>query len=194
MEERRKNWTLWIILAIVVGLLLSCSLGALAGGFAGYFAGQKAARQMGTFDRRFDFRFEPWPSEPMPQLPEPRIPEELPFRDEREGALLIDVVEDSPADRAGLRVGDIIFEIDGDPLVEARSLSDRISQHDSGDRIELRISRGGRESTVQVKLGRDPGKGGETPWLGVTYRTIPWFRFGTWPRLRVEPGDPSLDD
>ena len=41
MEERRKNWTLWIILAIVVGLLLSCGLGALAGGGAGDATGSK---------------------------------------------------------------------------------------------------------------------------------------------------------
>lgn len=191
MEEQRKNWTLWIIVAIVVALLLGCGLGALAGGLAGYCAGKKAAHRLGPLDRRFGFRFEPWPSEPVPKVPEPRIPEELPFRDEREGALLTDVVEDSPADRAGLRVGDIIVEIDGKPLVEAETLADRISRYDPGDEVEIRVSEGRRERVIHVKLGRNPEKGGETPWLGVTYRTIPWFRFGTLPRFRFDLGDPD---
>ena len=144
---------------------------------------------------RLQFRIQPWwlePAEgdepdapewrraPLPELPTPPVPgPEWPFQ---MGALVVEVIEDSPADSAGLRVGDTILEIDGGLLVEAGSLSDRIMDHDPGDVVVLLVSRGGRERTMKVTLGQHPDKARGVPWLGLSYEMVPraghTFRFG----------------
>ncbi len=167
MEEKKSNRSLWIILAIIVGLLLICGISAVAGGMAGYVAGKRAA----TSERSRDM----WRELPQLEIPTPRIPENLPELElpslGKGGALVTEVVEDSPAERAGLRQGDIILEVNGETLSEI-SLSEMLSDYDPGDEIELLIWRQGRERTVTVTLGRHPDKGGETPWLGIYYQQI----------------------
>lgn len=182
MEEQKRNWTLWIILVLIVGLLLSCGVGAFAGGIAGYYAGQIAADGICSHQGPFGYRMEPrprgpWRIEPEPRMPEMPVPEILPER--LGGVEVIDVVQDGPADRAGLRVGSIIFEVNGEPLDDDDRLSEIISRYDPGDVVELLIAQGGRKRVIVVELGRHPDKGGETAWLGITYRPapLPQFRF-----------------
>ena len=166
MEEKKRNWTLWIIVAAIAGLLMGCAVGALSGGLVGYGVGQRAASRAWMMPGEgFNFRFE------TPQV-EPRIPEIGPlFR--RGGALITDVVEGSPAAKAGLRAGDVITAIDDSALPDDGDLAPRLSRYDPGDEISLTIVRNGRERTVEVTLGRNPDKGGETPWLGIYYQSQP---------------------
>ncbi len=174
MEE--KNKSLWIVLVVILGVLLSCSVSALVGGTAGYLAGRKAAGAacLPEHPRRFRIELEqhqtPQLVPPKPRMPEQRIPEVG-----RGGALITEVIEGSPADRAGLRVGDIIVEVDGQPL-EGAALGDILLGYDPGDMVELGIVRNGRVRGVPVELGRHPEKGGETPWLGVFYQMLPGSR------------------
>ena len=180
MEEGKGKLALWIALAVIVGLLLTCMVAGLAGSVAGYFAGKRAAslvRQPELFGRR---------ALPVPRLPEievpiPEIPEEFPQPDvfpwRGGGALVVTVTEDGPADDAGLRPGDVIVEVDGEPLGEDDTLAERISLYEPGDELELQIIRRGRERTIKVGLGRHPDRGGKTPWLGIEYQSLPDFRF-----------------
>lgn len=63
------------------------------------------------------------------------------------------VVADSPADKAGLKVNDIILEINGDRIDEAHPLGSRISQYAAGDEVTIKYLRDKKESTLKLKLG-----------------------------------------
>ena len=78
-----------------------------------------------------------------------------------DGALVSQVAPGSPAAAAGLRVGDVIQRIDGQPTVQAGALSARIAQAVPGERIALGVWRQGKALDVTVTLGR-AGEGAQT--------------------------------
>jgi serine protease Do len=67
---------------------------------------------------------------------------------EREGLLVRGVEDGSPADRAGIREGDLLVEAAGRPLADADSLPAILAE--AGMPIELKIVRGDEERTVSV--------------------------------------------
>jgi serine protease Do len=66
------------------------------------------------------------------------------------------IVSGSPADKAGLKAGDIITKVAGAAITEANSLQSLIGQHKVGDTIELTILRDGKTQTVRVTLAQAP--------------------------------------
>lgn len=70
-----------------------------------------------------------------------------------EGALVSEVLKDSPADKAGLKQGDIIVECNDLPVKAIGSLRNEISLMDPGSKIKLKINRNGKMSTLTVTLG-----------------------------------------
>lgn len=62
------------------------------------------------------------------------------------------IITGSPADKAGLKIGDIITEVSGEKIAEGSSLPDILYKHKKGDQIELTILRGGQETKVGVSL------------------------------------------
>jgi S1-C subfamily serine protease len=72
---------------------------------------------------------------------------------ERDG-LLVRVVEDGgPADRAGLRTGDLVVEAGGRPVTDADQLYEVLDQAGEDQSLTLRVVRGTDELTVTVGLG-----------------------------------------
>jgi serine protease Do len=72
---------------------------------------------------------------------------------ERDG-LLVRVVEDGgPADRAGLRTGDLVVEAGGRPVTDADELYEVLDQVGEGQTLTLRVVRGTDELTVTVSFG-----------------------------------------
>ncbi len=69
------------------------------------------------------------------------------------GVLIDDVVDESPADEAGLHSGDVIIEMDGDEIVDSDDVTRIIGGHDPGDEVEVKILRNGKEKTYAVELG-----------------------------------------
>ncbi|MBM2820642.1 MAG: putative HtrA2 peptidase [Candidatus Berkelbacteria bacterium] len=75
------------------------------------------------------------------------------------GALLIGVsgqspvVSGSPADKAGLKSGDIILELNGDRVDENHPLASLIPKYQPNEEITLKILRDGEEETIKLKLG-----------------------------------------
>ncbi|WP_200305897.1 S1C family serine protease [Streptomyces adelaidensis] len=67
------------------------------------------------------------------------------------------VTEGGPADRAGLRSGDVITEVDGQRVHSGEELIVKVRAHRSGDRLELTLQRGGKEQTVTLTLGSSDG-------------------------------------
>jgi putative serine protease PepD len=72
------------------------------------------------------------------------------------GALISQVTAGSPADRAGLRTGDVVTAIDGQAVQDFSELGARIRAHAPGDRVELRVVRDGNETTVTATLAQRP--------------------------------------
>lgn len=64
------------------------------------------------------------------------------------------VVKNSPAEKAGIKAGDIILEIDGEKLSKERSLASVIRDKKIGDKITIKILRGGSEKIFTVTLGK----------------------------------------
>jgi serine protease Do len=81
------------------------------------------------------------------------IAEGLGMRDTR-GALVAEAQADSPAQRAGVRPGDVIVAINGEALNDARSLAQRIGAMAPGTSVQLGVLRNGREEIITVTLGQ----------------------------------------
>jgi S1-C subfamily serine protease len=62
----------------------------------------------------------------------------------------------SPAAKAGLKDGDIVVAVDGDPVDQDHDLSTRILPHVPGDVVALSVIRGGRTMEIRVTLGTLP--------------------------------------
>lgn len=76
------------------------------------------------------------------------------MNDVPEGVYVIEVVKDSPADKAGLVAEDIITKIDTTRLVgDSAELSKLVSQKKVGDQLSLTVWRDGKEETITVTLG-----------------------------------------
>lgn len=75
------------------------------------------------------------------------------FGYEGPGALVGDVVAGGPGDASGLRSGDIITALDGQPVAAASELKNRVAAHRPGDQVTLSVFREGTEALVDVTLG-----------------------------------------
>ncbi|MCE6960623.1 DegQ family serine endoprotease [Cereibacter sphaeroides] len=71
----------------------------------------------------------------------------------REGALVAEVQQDSPAAEAGIRSGDVITAVNGREVGRHDSLPRLIAAIPNGERAELTIERDGREREVTVTIG-----------------------------------------
>jgi hypothetical protein len=70
------------------------------------------------------------------------------------GVKLTGVRADSPADRAGIKAGDIIVEFDGKPVKDLYAYTDALYAHKPGDTIDVVVLRGTERLTLKVTLGR----------------------------------------
>jgi S1-C subfamily serine protease len=70
-----------------------------------------------------------------------------------EGALITEVTKDSPADKAGLKVNDVVTAVDGDKVDAEHTLRDRLLAYESGDKVTLSVARG--SETLELKATLD---------------------------------------
>ena len=72
------------------------------------------------------------------------------------GALVSRVMPDSPADAAGIRVGDVIVAFNGKRLLNSSQLPPLVGTTKVGEEATLRVLRGGRERDIAISVGRLP--------------------------------------
>jgi serine protease Do len=79
--------------------------------------------------------------------------------EESKGALVSEVSKDSPADKAGLKRGDVIVEFDGIAVDRMNQLPRLVAARAPGSEVKVVLLREGKKKTVQVTLGelRDEG-------------------------------------
>jgi serine protease Do len=72
------------------------------------------------------------------------------------GALVAEPQSGSPAQKAGIKAGDVIVSVNGESVADARNLARRISAMSPGTSVKLGIIRGGKEETLTLTLGELP--------------------------------------
>ncbi len=68
------------------------------------------------------------------------------------GVIIREVIEDTPAERGGVQVGDVIYEFNGDRIRNGTDLQWKVADAPVGERAELRIHREGDDMTLDVVL------------------------------------------
>jgi serine protease Do len=97
------------------------------------------------------------------------------------GALVSDVDAGSPAEKAGLKPGDVVLAADDRPVQDNGDLSRYISTRAPGTTVRLKVLRDGAEKAIPVTLGtfpdetqegEDSPRGGGRAQLGMTLRNL----------------------
>jgi serine protease Do len=96
------------------------------------------------------------------------------------GAMVTQVMEGSPAEKAGIKVDDIVVELQGEPVAGATELMNRVAMYKPGTDVELTVLRDGKKKKITVTLDKRPdsstlASGGESradEELGVLVQTL----------------------
>lgn len=75
---------------------------------------------------------------------------------EEKGVLVGDVVEEGPAEKAGIQRGDVIIEYDGRKVSEPSSLRNMVANTQPGKEVKIKILREGKEKNLQVTIAELP--------------------------------------
>jgi serine protease Do len=70
-----------------------------------------------------------------------------------DGVLVSEVAKDSPAEKAGLKAGDVILEFGGDAAEEIGSFRSRVALASPGSKFEMVVWRDGKRQTLSIKIG-----------------------------------------
>lgn len=101
---------------------------------------------------------------------------------EGEGALITEVMKDSPAEKAGLKVGDVIVAINNEPVEGPGDVSSILRGKDRGEEVELSIIRDRNAETVALEVDEIEtygwGPPGSVP--NVQMPNLDWDRFHNW--------------
>ncbi len=77
---------------------------------------------------------------------------------DKEGVIVMDIFEDSPAAEAGLKRYDIIKEIDEKPIKNTDDVVNIIKETKIDDRILIRVIRGGSSKLIFARIGKKPNQ------------------------------------
>ena len=69
------------------------------------------------------------------------------------GALVADLVKGGPAERAGVKTGDVIIEFDRKPIKDSADLPQQVARVAPGSAVQLKLIRGGKETTLPLTVG-----------------------------------------
>ena len=81
--------------------------------------------------------------------------------DKPAGALVAQVLEDGPADKGGLQVGDVILSLNGRPIIMSADLPHLVGGLKPGEKADLDIVRDGSRKRLSVTIGTLPEEGQE---------------------------------
>ncbi len=77
----------------------------------------------------------------------------------KEGGALIAAVEPkSPAEKAGLKAGDVVLSVGGKPIKDTRDLARNVGMVKPGSKLDLAVWRDGKEKTLTVAVEQAPGQ------------------------------------
>ena len=88
------------------------------------------------------------------------LAERLKLSETAGGVLVVMVESDSPADRGGLLVGDVIISADGHDMAEPQDVAELLGAERVGGKLELRVVRGGELKNLSLTVG-ERGQAGD---------------------------------
>jgi serine protease Do len=72
------------------------------------------------------------------------------------GVLVQGLQEDMPAEKAGIKVGDVILSVNGEEVLSVNDLQIKIASKNPGQEVQLKVWRDNKELTYYVRLGKAP--------------------------------------
>lgn len=159
-EAYYRNRRILAVVGVLAALALACCLGALLGGTFVFGLNRVGDGAYEVESRVVDPRVLPGG---------PTIEKERGLHIMSTGAIIVDVMADSPAEEAGLRAGDVIVAVGGQQVDEDHDLRDLIAEYAPGDRVTLEVERPGEGTQrAKVRLGEHP-EDEDVAFLGVQY-------------------------
>ena len=76
----------------------------------------------------------------------------------KKGALVAELVPGQPADKAGLKPGDVVQALNGQPVANASELTRLVAQTKPGDTMRLQVFRNGKTTTIDIRAGVRPSE------------------------------------
>lgn len=76
--------------------------------------------------------------------------------DKTEGVIVTEIMKDSPAEKAGIKVEDVILAINSEKIKNVTQLSTKVGSTDPGTKMDLKILRDGDEKAISVTIGEFP--------------------------------------
>ncbi len=70
----------------------------------------------------------------------------------REGVLILEVNEDSPAEKAGLKSGDVITKVGEEKIRDVEDLIETLGEYEEGDKVAIAYVRQGKSATVEIEI------------------------------------------
>jgi len=77
---------------------------------------------------------------------------------EAQGALVIAPQDGSPGEKAGIKKGDVVTAVNGEPVKDPKDLARRIAAVQPGTTVDVSIWRNGKSETVKVEIGKLPAE------------------------------------
>jgi serine protease Do len=91
-----------------------------------------------------------------PQDVDPLLAKEFNLKNDQ-GALVAEVEPNTPADKAGIKTGDVILEYNGHKVADARHLRLEVAETAPGDNVPVEVLRDGVTKNLEVKVKELPG-------------------------------------
>ncbi len=88
----------------------------------------------------------------------PALQEAFDLENGQLGVLVTNVLKDSPAEKAGIKVDDIIIAVNGEKTNSTGKLRSQISSHAIGTKVKIKLIRDGKKKTIKVKIGSRSGE------------------------------------
>jgi serine protease Do len=73
----------------------------------------------------------------------------------KEGAFINEIVEESPAEDAGLKTGDVVIDFNGKKVEIAEDLTEHVRATSPDTKINIKVSRGSETKTIAVTIGKN---------------------------------------
>jgi len=78
---------------------------------------------------------------------------------QKDGVIIAGIVKDGPADKAGLKVGDILLKLDDKKITDTTQMLNQIAAYAPGEKKSVELLRDGKPETVMIEIGVRPKPG-----------------------------------